>query len=105
MGQINANLGHKRKEEMGGYQNETGKVRKSQCRRDLYAMSTSMDSGTQRELAKKGITPCVFYGFSGHSMEIGLEGQERKQRYLIGGHLHGPGEKLRGLDLRQWTWK
>lgn len=55
-------------------------------------MPISMDLGTHREVAKKGIAPHEFYGYSGHRVETGLEGQGRKRKYLIGDHLHGPGK-------------
>lgn len=77
---------------MGGYKNESSKVRKSQQRNNLHTMPISMDSGTH-----KG-TPHV-YGDSGHSMETGLGwGDKKGKGCLIGGHLYVPVEKSGGFD-------
>ena len=47
-----------------------------------------------RKWTMKGITPHMFYSYSGHSMETGLEGCKRKQKT---GHCHGPGDNQEDL--------
>lgn len=42
-------------------------------KKHLYVMPTDTDSGHIRERAMKGIISHVYYSFSGHRMEIGLE--------------------------------